>query len=177
MLRGGTPATIALVRGHDDDHLRTDERLRLRRLANELIVADGPDDGVTLLERMLAADAPPELLVVDLDEEDADELLADATIDPATVVLVLGDVDGVDLRPDATIVRLARPVQLQDLTRALDALGRFSFEVELLERPHRYELRCWICQPEVPAVAPATVIDLVEPTVPDVGVEGRHVEV
>lgn len=154
MFLGGPIVSILLVRGRVDDHRRTDEMLRLRRLSNPIVAAEGAADGLTCLKLMrstatIGEPPAPGLIVVDMDRAEADAFIAAAAaIDGigALNLIVLDEFDaGPDLTSDLHIVRIARPASLQDLCRAAASFRRFNFEVEAVEQPNRYETKLWLC--------------------------------
>lgn len=162
MLFGGPIATILLVRGRVDDHRRTDEMFRLRRLSNPIVTAEGAADGLTTLKLLRSGATPgvppaPGLLVVDMDRSESSAFLAsiadtDGLGELNIVVLDEVSDDGPDISQDLAVMRIARPATLQSITTAAASFDRFHFEVEAIEQPGRYETRLWLCHKTEQAV-------------------------
>ena len=148
----------------DDDHLRTDERLRLARLANPNQIATGAADGLRRLMELRDDQRLPGLVVIDLDLEDAEQVLdgirraSDLTELPV-IVLDDGSVR-LDVRTGSTTVRVPRPAVFADLMGAANGFDRFRFDVEMREFPMRYEAWMWLRHAEVSVdLADADAVD------------------
>ena len=154
----GRPVTILIVQGHLDDHRRTDERFRLRRLANEIRFVEGSLEALDYLNRRNeygdSGSAPaPGLIVIDIDDAAANVLLtalaADAELHRIpTIVLTDRDVTGqIDLTVDASLVtRVRRPASLQHITTAMASFQSFRFEVQMVHHNGWFETELWIRQ-------------------------------
>ncbi|MEO1061108.1 MAG: hypothetical protein AAFZ07_06800 [Actinomycetota bacterium] len=142
------PVEILVINGFDDDHLRTDERLRLARLANDVTIVTGADAGLRHLLEARDDDRLPGLVVADLDLTDAEQLLdgvrrATDLTDLPILVLDDGTVD-LDVRSGSTTVRVPRPASFSDLMAAVHSFERFRFDIEMREFTMRYETWMWL---------------------------------
>lgn len=175
MLHGGPPTSILMVRGHRDAHFLTDERLRLGRLANDVVLVDGVEAGLAALMPFLD-DAPmtlpgPGLVITDLDGDDTERFLdgvrrAEGT-EELTVLTVVERGAGPDVRAEGLVQRVERPASLFDMTAAVNRFGRYRFEVELVDREGWYETRMWLCHAVEPVAEGVEPIDLAGATAAD----------
>ena len=148
MRHAGPPVEILVINGFDDDHRRTDERLRLARLANPVEIATGAGDGLRRLLELRDEHRLPGLVVIDLDLDDAEQVLdgirrASDLTDLPVIVLDDGSVH-LDVRAGTTTVRVPRPAVFADIMGAANGFDRFRFDVEMREFPNRYEAWMWL---------------------------------
>lgn len=148
MQDAGPPVEIMVINGFDDAHRITEERMRLRRLGNDVAMIEGIAAG---LDALLAArdDAClPGLVVVDVDTDDSERFLDSLRGEPGLAelpIVVLGDGSvRADLRPGPTTIHVPRPAGFADVMAGLATLRSFQFDVELREEPMRYEAWMWL---------------------------------
>jgi hypothetical protein len=147
---GITPISILLVRGNINDHRHTDDRLRLRRLANVVHPVEGPANALRLLTTNIADGELPGFIVLDLNDGDNDTLVSTIRDEAALaeiplVVLTDRSLDGIDLRPNAPLTQwLSRPASLADITHAVGVMSDLSFEVTIVSHVRWHETQMWI---------------------------------
>jgi len=145
------PITILLADDDADDRMLTQEALRESRLANDLRMVEDGEELMDYLTRQgkfaRAEDAPrPGLILLDLNmpRKDGREALKEIKSDPAlrqipVVVLTTSKAEEDIYRTYDLGVNsfITKPVDFQGLVKAMQALGRYWFEIVELPEAQR----------------------------------------